>query len=398
MKRLLLALLLAGTAHAAPGSSDYFLTHPGYAKHCESYLQEMSASTEWHVAFLWDTPGHDYSCLAKVLQHPKLASYEVILVNQVCQTNGNCGGYEFIKRLGRTGADTRRILKRGGPEVRALIASHFAGVKSVLNSLLNVRDAAAPRCYVNPILESTLDKPAARTVLEITRDTFPACKIVWNPRIGNPVKNVPGMDILEIHGSEEPVPKVPYIVNRDGEVPYKIPTAALFQKYRTAEAVFEWSLDNNCRTTGAFVDPRRRTECSLPKHHRVRGEAIKAALKAKPPSETASNLKGCKQKRKPRDGAKKGFLWKDADRHEGDQRPRQGTFLAPGEFKKQFKKVIIRFNGTNHRLKYRHPYTEDGSNRHIYDAPKPPEFYPNGSVIFADGICWVLDHPADRID
>lgn len=250
--------------------SPYFITSQHFAKNCDSYIAQMSKSKGWKIAFLWNTPGHDYSCLFRVLRHPKLEAYEVILVNEVCETNKNCGGYELFRQLGGFRTISNGLAK-GDRGIREGFRNYFRAARAALQSGLQGRK---PKCYVSPVLESRLQGRAAQRMVNLTRRTFPACKIVWNPRYDNPTKRVSGMDVLEIHGSKSRPPRVPYIVNADGEDPLKISWAEYFRKYRTAELAFAWIQKDNCRREGPFIDPRLRTFCPVPRDHRIRAKIL----------------------------------------------------------------------------------------------------------------------------
>ena len=136
--------------------------------------------------------------------------------------------------------------------------------------------------YISPELESNCHGKAARNMLAFAKAEFPQAHIVWNPVINAPqsCKPIPGY-LHELHGLDVPT-RHPCIWSFDGvdidlhptrtPLPERVqPSFArdLMKYTNYCRVSFVWVREMNCIKPGAFIPPRQRTACSVPKE--VRG-------------------------------------------------------------------------------------------------------------------------------
>jgi hypothetical protein len=280
--RLLLALACATfqmlVSHPGPaiaeedwkgrGTGDYALLSPSWP--CDAAFEAEKSLPVLNKAILWNTFGTDTTCLTRYLKEERMRNMEIHLINEVCQRNKQCGNYEFL--YGMTPAQYNKQLRNRNPALIARLKEYMAAPAQYLAANLGKQTT----CYISPGLESNLTMQAAAVLMEITREAFPNCQMVWNPaginRYGKPMSGTH----FEIHGSQAKL-QAPCVADLDGEdisfpsrpaiLPNFIDSSKLpayFAKYQACDLRFLWIAESNGIAKGPFIDPRLRTAFPTP--------------------------------------------------------------------------------------------------------------------------------------
>lgn len=119
------------------------------------------------------------------------------------------------------------------------------------------------------------------------------------------------------------------------------------------------------------------------------------------------DLVGCKREISPFDKKKDGFVWKESDTKKNSKGEKVAITLLPRSIAKKntarpfvFKKVELWKDGKRlSKLKFVYHWPEDKSpERGVYRTEIAPKKLPLYPVLKADGNCFVLPNPRQRID
>lgn len=402
-------LLCGTTAHADNVSFAYYgIQSPKW--NCDASLKALKAlGKPVGVSLIYNTFGTDFACAKKLVDAGVISIIEVHLINEVCLRNGRCGPYEYL--AGKTVRSYEQEWANPTAQTRRKLRDYSKPVVDFLGAL-----PASTACVVNGGLESNLTTRAGKNLIAEAQAIFPRCRVTWNPMRGSPI---PGT-VFQLHGSKQPL-KSPCIANLDGEdinfpdrhseLPNKLQSSDIpkyLASYAQCEAANLWVLEFNGNCQGKnlpFVDPRKRS-CWPDKAMFDRVAALAKAQPYKPPTvppwdtQAALSEVGCKQViKKPADGEKRGFLVKESDTKKTTAGKLALITMFPDQYKTRFRNVEILRNGRSiERFSYVYQYTQDGGDRQVWQSNRAPADYPYNVVLKADGICWRLRNPRERID
>jgi hypothetical protein len=162
------------------------------------------------------------------------------------------------------------------PTVQANFQSTAAAAADAILPLL----PEGTSCYVNPILETNLNRSNSEIVQEWVRPYFgDRCQFVWNPEGPDPGEPIPGAAVSEGHTMTPTFVSNACIADTDGST---VTTAAAwedyFNQYSNCVAAMAWTYNDNCLSAGKpFEDPRARS-CSDTSEFQAPGEALQAVL------------------------------------------------------------------------------------------------------------------------
>lgn len=373
---------------------------------CDYLMRGFQGAKTLNLSVLWNTFGKDFSCLNTWAEDPRPKFLQIHLLNEVCQRNNRCGKYEFLSEIpvGNFG----KMLSQDNISLRLFFPSYLSPLAIWLENHPNVE------CNISPSLESNLDKKNFNKLLDIVKESLPKrCSFTWNPVNNNKFGNGPLKNktiFHELHGHSRP-PQAPCISNLDGvDISLKHRASFLPESLSYLEipaylagtahcrATFLWVAEFNGISPGPFIDPRERSQWpSEAIMIEINGLLLKGmAAKAKSPpiwtQDDDKSLLGCNRVINPRDGAKRGFLWKQSDV------PVYGAVALLPQ-KDRFKKVeILKAGKIVEKLSYAYQYTEDKSNRQVWRAKKKAAKFPFNVVLKADSSCYKITNPRSRID
>ncbi len=386
------------------GLAAYGALNEGFP--CDYLMRGFKDLPTLNLSILWNTFGKDFSCLNTWASDTRPKFLQIHLVNEVCQRNNRCGKYELLNDVSPD--DFSRMLSEDNFSLRVLLPSYFSEITAWLESHPSVE------CNISPSLESNLSKKNFNKLLDMMKGRFPArCSITWNPVNNNKFGNGPlkSQNILhELHGPSH-FPQAPCIANLDGvDISLKTRESFLVENISYLEvptylsgtshckAVFLWIAEFNGIAPGPFIDPRKRTnwpsEAIMIELNDLlkRGEAKKAISIPAWDQEDDKSLLGCSKLISPKDGEKKGFLWKQSDV------PSYGA-VALFPQKDRFKKVeVFKAGKLIEKLSYAYQYTEDKSNRQVWRAKRKAKNFPFNVVLKTDSVCYKLKNPQIRVD
>jgi hypothetical protein len=244
--------------------------------------------------------------------------------------------------------------------------------------------------YISPWLEHGETTQRAFDILadEVRAEFGAEAAIVDNPVSGN---FFPGY-LKEKHG--EPNPKGLDFVDLDGIDIEAVEGWDWGRRYEQCKVAFGWGLTENGNSKeGPWLPPHKRTNWPTRREHQIYNYFLRPeAMDINSPL-LGDDVKGAKRINSTNDGYKRDFVWKLGDGRN------YAVVLFPKEFNKQFKAVYIKKGGKIvDRARYRGRYTEDGSNRLIYDFTQHTSKYVDNSVLWADSDVWVLQKPQFRLD
>jgi hypothetical protein len=233
---------------------------------CQLQQKTDSPLAELRIATLWNTFGTNTECLKTYFADSRLKAIEIHLINEVCQRRGTCGNYEFL--YGMSMAEYNRALRIRDPEFLKRVNNYFKAPASFIAA--NLRPGTD--CYVSPGLESNLDLSAARVLIQQARESFPNCKIVWNPVNGSKAAKPISGTVFEQHHPDASL-SPPCIANLDGFdigypsrspiLPQNVPSTRLTEvaeTFRLCDLNFLWIAEyNGISDFRRLPDPRVRT-------------------------------------------------------------------------------------------------------------------------------------------
>lgn len=352
---------------------------------CDQTKQAFVGASKLRFGWLDNTFAPTCDCGVKMLKDSRPKAVRIHVLNGPCLRNHRCGPYEVL--AGESIESAQAKILAGNKQLLAKYQARLDRIKLQLSQV----SADTYQCYISPCLECDFNKQARKILRNMAQATLPQCAMVDNPLSPDCMDG----SICEGHSSGSPYRGQNSISDLDGQSYYDIGGQEAYARdfgKSIMTLAWDYCLNGNLRV-GPWVDPRERKNfCQSRDILSFQGFANPQALSVGVlnPLDKAK----CLVMWPARDGAKKDFLWKL-----GEYKNFAIT-LFPVRFNKPFKSVFITKAGqvidTAHIRPYR--YTEDGSNRLIYDFTKHPSTFPKSSVLHADENCFVLDTPAFRID
>ncbi|CAB4151622.1 hypothetical protein UFOVP591_27 [uncultured Caudovirales phage] len=245
---------------------------------------------------------------------------------------------------------------------------------------------------INPWLEhGKVSDLAMANLSSIIWQYFLQARIIDNPRGGSPF--VVPKYYRELHGFNPD--KNLWSNDLDGEDFF---AGSLVDYYNNAVKndvayCFAWDVTQNGMSgkEPAWLPPQKRTYWPTSREFRVYEKWIEGVDATSPLD--AQDTKGLKVQ-PSNDGKKQDFVWKLGDGKNS------ATILFPKKHKVKFKSVKIVKNGkVICKPTFRGFYKEDKSNRQIWDCiGKHTSSFPDNCVIQADGMAWIIEKAAFRVD
>lgn len=326
---------------------------------------------------------------AKVLQQEQRKHWTVAVINGPGMNNAVTQPHEITYK--ETTASVDKKVREGNKR----FLNAYEGRLKHVHQVIAKNNSGALALSINPWLEHmTVSKQAFDKLANIALQFFPDALIIDNPRGGSPY--IPGNKYAkEEHGSH--APKNIRFADLDGEDWEGVDLLAYGTRFANTTSCFIWGPECNGRDpkapAGGFLPPEKRAAWPLSRDFATYRAWILPDALTPAPGPSAQDLAG-KQRHDPRDGVKQDFVWKLGDGKN------YAIVLFPKAFNyTRFKSVkIVKDGKTLDTAKYRYNYTEDGSNRQVWDFSKHITAFPKNCVLHADGHAWVLDFAQFRID
>lgn len=223
------------------------------------------------VAVLDTTFGKNVNKVKRITDDKRVTHLNLILFNEVCARNGNCGPYEVFAGM-KPKDYQQKLLNRD----KALLEKIRASAQDSANRFLPLKRQGM-ELRVIPLLESNLTDPkAVQVVFDIVAPIFPGCKLIWNPH----AKDFDVVNTMkEKHGVNPSITPPQCSANLDGQdIDLKIRPSSYASKageaqvleylsrYKSCEGgAHLWIAEFNCRpatSNWGFVDPQKRTVCA----------------------------------------------------------------------------------------------------------------------------------------
>jgi len=285
---------------------------------------------------------------------------------------------------GYTVQSAQDAIKRGDQKLIGRFIERVRAVRALVEGA-----AKNTRLLLSPCLECDFDKAARLKLISIAQREYPGIEIVDNPLRDS---CIPGF-ICEKHGERVPPIRPPYIVDLDGSDYAKVDGGALLKQHTKALMNCAWTAGNNLSAKlQKFVDPRARSKFTTEPELKMLAHFVKPGAANVSSPLNPKDIAQCKKKFPASDGAGK-FVWKLSD-----GRP-NAVALFPNTFRRFSTVKAWKDGRVVDTLKKRaYNYTEDGSNRQIWDASKHSTAFPDNIIINADGNCWQIAKPGFRAD
>lgn len=259
-----------------------------------------------------------------------------------------------------------------------------------LRKICNLAPPGTLELAISPWLEhAPIPRKAWDILVDLTVEVFPEAFMVDNPVSGTFFS---GNLLTEKHGLD--APSSVDIADLDGIHWEACDLLNFAHKHVSAKVCYIWGFGENGTTKeGPWLPPQKRKAFTTKREFDTYQYFVRPDALVEHGDVNPIDLAGISKRFNPRDGGKKGFLWKLGDRRN------YAICLLPREFGRP-KTVIVKKDGKIFdKGKVRGLYTEDGSNRAIIDFTKHTSQFPDFSVVVVDGkFAWVLDKPQFRID
>lgn len=333
------------------------------------------------MAYLANTFGNNRACLKQIKNDPRPKQIEVAIANFSCVSNNRCFPYEIL--YGETIDSVKKKLLSKDPIL-------LGKIKDQTKKECDFWAGSNTKLFISPLLEHRVQNANA-VAIDAVKQVCPIALTVDNPL--EKKKKVPNADYLERHGSSPEFAKNT-IFNLDGSDFFQIDQATYIRKYAAAPLNGIWTLrfNGNCENVMGFIDPRQRKCWPTP----ATFSQVKPALRDLPePKVIPGDPVPCAAIFPARDGEKKGFLWKYSEtKYKAIVLLPKLPNLAP-----KYNKVWLqRGNKRVDDLSFVYYYSEDGSNRQVWQGTRPTWDYPGNVTLHADQVCYQLDTPQLRID
>lgn len=366
------------------GRSSLGLCHPLYD--VKGFIASFEQATE--IRFGWlDKFFNEWTSYnaVQVIRLPKKKFCRVAIINGPGMNNSRTQPHEISYK--ETTKSLEAKILRGDREFLRKFNNRLNHVKQVTDQAPpgSLTLAISPWLEHEPITKKTFEILAS----EIRKVFGPNILIVDNPRHG-PL--IPG-HLHERHGSKVN-PAECDIVDLDGEDIETMEIQEVAERFKNVRCFYGWGLseNGNSKDQKDWLPPQKRTNFPKRREHEFYKYFMRPdALTINSPLDS-QDIAGTKQQN-PNDGFKREFVWKLGDGRNF------AVCLFPRNFRQQFKSVVVKKNGkVIDRGRYRGKYTEDGTNRLIYDFTKHTSSFPDNCVVIADKNSWVIDKPQFRED
>lgn len=315
---------------------------------------------------------------------PKQKLIRVHIINGPGMNNGRTQPHEISYKETTASlskkilAGDRRFLAKFDKRVsviRDIVAAAPAGTLELLVS---------PWLEHQPIQKAVFDRLAARVLAII-----PNCRIVDNPLRGSAF---PGY-VAETH-DKNANPANWDIFDWDGVDVEATDSLSVCKRFERLKMVLGWDVrENGLDGKEGWKPPQQRASWPQQRiftfyRYMLRPEALEVSSPLNQQDIAGLRLSD------PTDGWKRDFVYKIGDGRNF------GVSLLPRSFNgKNIKSITIRKNGqVIDRGKKRGNYSEDGTNRQIFDFRVHPSRLPDNCVLVADRNAWVLEKPQFRVD
>lgn len=334
-------------------------------------------------------------CASEFYSDPRPKRVRIHICNSTCfpERGRQCQPYECFG--GMNTAQANKAVLNNDQAVYKRIDKAIAQARQDLSAAKGQTEVAVSFC-----LECSLDPQARQKGNNYVRSKFqdiPNIRFVDNPLTG---QCFPGY-LCERHGT--PASGANGISDNDGADYDGIDQLKYWRQNQKAYLALAWKSCNNGLKRGeGFIPPLDRANyCTLGRDMPDFNSFAQTNAIAENTPQNPADRKGCKTMYKAPDGPG-GLILKLGDGRN------YGVLLTPaGLSKKMFKRVELRKDGKvvdgskpGVGFRYGVPYEHDPANRkrRVYDLRRHPNTYPDNSVLFADGNCWVLKKPRFRID
>jgi hypothetical protein len=381
---ILLLLLLAARAFGDSRGVSWLLQMCSEKTDCHVIQNAYKNAPETNAGWLYLTSNGDRcKCAPKLLADPRPKKIRVHICNSTCfpERGRTCEPQECF--AGMTATEASRAVLSNDPGTYERVNHGIAIAQRDLGAARNTTAA------VSACMECTLTRPARRKLAEYVAAKFPSAQ-----RVDNPINDtcLPGY-LCEHHGHGAKAD----IVDLDGDDYDGIDQAAFWGR-RGAWLRLAWKGCDNGLKKGDAYKPGVQRDAWCGSRDSLDFNTALAPLPATPTSEL--DKVGCKRWLKAPDGPA-GFVLKLGEGRN------YGVLLTPPRASvARLKRVELRHNGVVidrsspvPGRRFGVPYLVDAPpRRRIYDFTRHPHYYPNNSVLFADGTCWALNQPSMRID
>jgi hypothetical protein len=319
----------------------------------------------------------------RMMRLPKQKFWTVIVINGPGMNNGRTQPHEITYRETTASVDkkvrngNKQFLKKYEARLRALAA------------ITALADAGTLEVAVNPWLEhGNISKQCFDKLAQIARQHFPGSRIIDNPVSGG---LFPGY-AHEKHGSGAPANID--IADLDGEDWEGVNLVAFGRKHIQAKACHIWGFrDNGMDGEESWKAPQNRHNWPRARDLAMYGCWVSPNALIEKRALLGSDVAG-KTLHDAQDGWKRDFVWKL-----GDNRNYAICLLPRSLNGVNFTQVqVIKDGSIVSKGNRRGSYTEDGTNRQIWDFTKHTKDFPDNSVLVAGNHAWVLELPQFRID
>lgn len=238
------------------GLAPYAIMQPTF--NCAAFKDSIKDLKGFHLSWVWWSFGDERNCIRELLRDPRLISYELHLINEVCQRNGNCGSYEYLH--GVSVGEYNWRLKSSNPNEIARLRGYAQNAANFL--YLDAKPSA--RCYISLGLESNLSETAMRNGTKALESVFPGCEFVTHghripPYLKERHHNHPAIDAPCIVNLDGVTIKFPGIPNNSHPQISPQDVENYLNTYGFCDVMYIWDNNYNCiKAELGFVDPRRR--------------------------------------------------------------------------------------------------------------------------------------------
>lgn len=336
-------------------------------------------------------------CSRKFLSDPRPKRVRLDLCNSTCfpERGRRCEPQECFAGM-RQGDASAAVLKNDPATYRRID-------RAINLAKADIAAATPPLTVaIKACLECSLTTEARKKLNEYAKQKFPESQFPGIKFVDNPLTGgcLPGY-LCERHGSPKGGDNL--ISDNDGLDYDGIDQWQYWKQNAKSFMVLAWKGCNNGLKKGEGYKPgvQRTDYCGASRDGVDFASATQTNAIEINSALDPQDTKGCKRMVEAPDG-KVNFVLKL-----GEGRS-YGVFLPPSRLSVQrFNTVQLRKNGRvideskpGGFYRFGEPYDHDTMRpkRRVYDFRRHPNSYPDNSVLFADGVCWVLKKPRFRVD
>lgn len=365
------------------GISPLGLCHPKYP--VKEFLRCFDGATVIRSGWLDNFFNASNSNNARLLcSQPKQKLIRVHIINGPGMNNGRTQPHE-ISYKETTQSLSRKILAGD----RSFFQKFDRRVQAI-NTITSVAPAGTLELLISPWLEhQQIEKRVFDILAARVLAIIPSCRIVDNPLRGSAFQGY----VAETH-DKNANPANWDIFDWDGTDVEATDSRSVCVRFDNLKMVLGWDVrENGLDGKESWKKPQDRVSWPQKRiftfyRYMVRPDAL---VVQSPVNSIDTNGKRLND---PTDGWKRDFVYKIGDGRNF------GVCLLPRSFNgKPIKSMTIQKDGrVVDRGKKRGNYTEDGTNRQIFDFKYHPSRLPDNCVVVADRNAWVLEKPQFRVD